>query len=249
MKVFISWSGDRSKISAQHLRDWLPSVLQTVKPYFTPSDVEKGARWNTEIAKELEESAIGIFCLTRESLASQWLMFEAGAISKIVGSAHVCPILFGLTASDVSGPLSQFQATPFDKEEMSKLVKTINDQCSDAKLDDDIRNAVFEKWWPELEEGVTKAMEEHSVAAPEEVRSDRDILNEILSLARASAGTKKEVELVLERGTVPARLRAEWESELAGRDNSVTSLQKALREQLQHIICAQEKQQEQKGDD
>ena len=41
-KVFISWSGDLSKKIAEELRFWLPAVLQFVKPYFTPNDIEKG---------------------------------------------------------------------------------------------------------------------------------------------------------------------------------------------------------------
>ncbi len=44
MKVFISWSGNNSKKLGETLRDWLPAVLQVVKPYFTPSDTEKGTR-------------------------------------------------------------------------------------------------------------------------------------------------------------------------------------------------------------
>ena len=42
--VFISWSGDRSKEIAEALRKWIPSVLQFAKPYYTPSDIEKGAK-------------------------------------------------------------------------------------------------------------------------------------------------------------------------------------------------------------
>ena len=81
MKVFISWSGEMSNQIGEIIRSWLPSMLQSVKPYFTPSDIEKGARWNTEIAQELEDSKIGILCITRENLNSAWLLFEAGALS------------------------------------------------------------------------------------------------------------------------------------------------------------------------
>ncbi len=42
-KVFISWSGELSNKLAEAVRQWLPGVLQFVKPYFTPSDIEKGA--------------------------------------------------------------------------------------------------------------------------------------------------------------------------------------------------------------
>ena len=68
MKVFISWSGDMSKNVAEAIREWLPSVLQTVKPYFTPSDIEKGTRWSSDIASELDDSKAGIFCVTSENL-------------------------------------------------------------------------------------------------------------------------------------------------------------------------------------
>ena len=59
MKVFITWSGERSRAVAELIRKWLPGVLQTVKPYFSPDDVAKGSRWSTEIAKELEQSSVG----------------------------------------------------------------------------------------------------------------------------------------------------------------------------------------------
>src|SRR5215813_14335412 len=89
MKVFISWSGERSKQLAEAIREWLPNVLQFVKPYFTPADIEKGARWASEISKELEQSKIGIIAMTEENLTSPWIMFEAGAISKVVEEGPV----------------------------------------------------------------------------------------------------------------------------------------------------------------
>jgi hypothetical protein len=78
MKVFISWSGERSKPIAAAIREWLPDMLQYVKPYFTPADIEKGAKWDQEISKELRESSVCIIALTPECLDSKWIMFEGG---------------------------------------------------------------------------------------------------------------------------------------------------------------------------
>ena len=58
MKIFISWSGQLSQEIGSAIRDWLPNVIQVVKPYFTPQDIEKGARWQTEIKSELGSGPI-----------------------------------------------------------------------------------------------------------------------------------------------------------------------------------------------
>ena len=194
MKAFISWSGELSRAFGEEIRNWLPSALQSVRPYFTPNDIEKGARWGNNIAAELKESKVGVFCLTRENLESPWIMFEAGAISKIVGDACVCPILFDLEPSDISGPLSQFQLTQFNKNDMSKLFSSINSQCGENSLDKDTESQVFEMWWPKLEERIGQVLEEHKDTKKEEIRSDREILEEILHLSRFSAKQAKKSE-------------------------------------------------------
>jgi hypothetical protein len=191
MKVFISWSGDQSRELADVLRDWLPAVLQSVKPFFTPSDIEKGARWGKDIAQELEASSFGIFCLTKENLTKPWIMFEAGALSKRMDTSKVCPVLFGVENADLEGPLVQFQASPFSETEMRKLVKTLNAGLGELRLDDSVLNSVFEMWWPKLSERVTTVMEQYSgkTKAVTTTRSDRDILEEVLQLTRLNAAS------------------------------------------------------------
>ncbi|CAM2185812.1 TIR domain-containing protein [Burkholderia orbicola] len=151
MKVFISWSGTQSKKLGEAIRDWLPGVIQSVTPYFTPADIEKGTRWSAEIAKELEGSQIGIICVTRDNLHSDWILFEAGALSKSLAQSHVCPILFGITNTDLAGPLKQFQTTQFEKSDFHKLISIINSHLSENKLPPKTLDVVFEKWWPDLE--------------------------------------------------------------------------------------------------
>ncbi|MDM8181768.1 TIR domain-containing protein [Marinobacter salarius] len=189
MKIFISWSGETSRKVAEAVREWLPTVLQTVKPYFTPSDIEKGTRWSSDIAQELDDSMAGIFCVTSQNLNSQWLMFEAGAISKKVDQSLVCPILIGLDNSDINGPLTQFQTTLFEKSDFRRLVSDLNKANKSNVLEEGVLNTVFEKFWPELEakvKGIVEASGDENGAATD-LRSDRELLEEVLDLSRALA--------------------------------------------------------------
>ena len=95
MKVFISWSGGTSRAVAEVLHWWLPRVIQGVRPFVSAKDIDKGANWTVELARELEDAAFGIICLTPDNLTSPWLHYEAGAITRSVDS-RVCPLLYGL---------------------------------------------------------------------------------------------------------------------------------------------------------
>lgn len=190
MEIFISWSGQLSRELGEIFSNWIPGVLQFVKPYFTPDDMEKGLRWSSEIAKELQESQVGIIVLTRDNVSNQWIMFEAGALSKQMEKSKICPILFGMEKTDLVGPLVQFQATSFNKEDMKKLVKTINNECGDNKLRDRVLETVFEMWWPKLEEQINSVMEKERDEGSKELRSERALIEEILSLTRMSMVSK-----------------------------------------------------------
>jgi hypothetical protein len=185
--VFISWSGELSKGLAEELRRWIPSVLQFAKPYFTPNDIEKGAKWGSEISKKLADTHIGIICLTRENHQKPWILFEAGALSKDLDNSRLCSILFGMDNADLSGPLMTFQTTAFEKSDFRKLMQSINDAGGDNKLTRETFEEVFEMWWPRLETNVKTLMAKDGSEDRTELRDDREILEEILSLSRLSA--------------------------------------------------------------
>src|SRR5262249_14346074 len=122
--VFISWSGERSKMVAAALYDWLPMVVQSARPWMSEEDIEKGSRGLDEIAKALEALSVGIVCLTPENLDRPWILFEAGALSKALSDkTRVCPYLFGgLRSENVKPPLGMFQTTEAVKDDTRKLV-------------------------------------------------------------------------------------------------------------------------------
>lgn len=199
MKVFISWSGSVSHKIAEAFRDWIPNVIQVAKPYLSSKDVEKGARWFSEIAGELEKSQIGIIILTRENTESPWILFEAGALSKSIEKSRVCPILFGISTSDITDPLARFQATIFNKDEILKLVQTINQALDESKLSDKVLHDAFDAFWPKLQEQVEKALKaaEDISEEPKEIRSEREIMEEVLNLIRDMRSDRDTLEEIL----------------------------------------------------
>jgi TIR domain len=185
MKVFISWSGERSKKVAQALSEWLPNVIQSVKPWMS-EQIAKGARWNSEVSRELEETRFGIVCLTAENLNAPWIHFETGALSKPFDKTHVCPYLLGVRPIDIrEGPLTQFQTANADQKDTLGLVKSINAaQGGETALPEKSIESAFNKWWPELEKELQE-ISRQSVASPDrEKPSEMDVLEEILDIVR-----------------------------------------------------------------
>lgn len=186
-KIFISWSGELSKALGEAIKDWIPKVLQSVKPYFTPDDIEKGAHWAKEIENELSTSQLGIICLTQDNQHSPWILFEAGALSKNLEESKVCPVLFNFDTTDLTGPLSSFQATKFGKDDIKKLLESINNSCNESKLDQKSLDETFDMWWPKLDEKIKEILAQDMSNPKPKKRAERDILEEILELTRSNA--------------------------------------------------------------
>lgn len=146
MKIFLSWSGIKSKQIAQELNNWIASVVPNVQLYISYLDISSGCRWGQSIATALEEYSFGILCLTHENFRAPWILFEAGALSKHVKKSSVVPLLFGCEKKTLEGPLNEFQSVSFNKDEFSKLVLEIA-HLSDCSLRDfQIANKVSENW-------------------------------------------------------------------------------------------------------
>ena len=254
MKVFLSWSGEPSRSVAGALRDWIPSVLQPVKPFMS-EDISKGSRWATDIARELEESEFGIICLTKNNVNEAWVNFEAGALSKVVDKSKVCPFLFNLRRSEFKGPLLLFQNATYDEKELVKMMSDIN-QCLDngVQLEETRLEATFRKWWPELKKQLDEIAECQSSEEKDQTSSlpdgDAQILEELLELVRGQTRLLGNPSLLLpqeyladairnavERGT---EQHATWEIAMALDTQHAELLEVAHRLELDGALEGQE---------
>lgn len=154
MRVFLSWSGERSKAIAEALRGWLPLLMQ-VEPWMSAEDIEKGGRWSDILGRTLEEHDVGIVCVTPENTHSPWLLFEAGALSKDVHNGKVFPLLLGMSPEELTGPLRGFQTTVIERDDMMALVMSLRKLS--ASDPDSVVRARFESLWGNFAEKAAEA--------------------------------------------------------------------------------------------
>jgi hypothetical protein len=184
VRVFIGWSGEVSRKVAGALHDWLRLVLQNAEPYMSQEDTSKGVLWSPEVTEQLAASSFGIFCVTPENPEASWLAFEAGALWMSVETARVVPFLFGIDEVDVTGPLKQFQAARYDRDDVLRLVQTINAGCEPV-LGDEVLRRTFEQWWPVLCKALDPVAELPEAVSQGQTRSLTDMLREVVDLSRA----------------------------------------------------------------
>lgn len=238
MKVFLSWSGHKSHQVALVLRDWLPSVIQSLTPYVSSEDIDKGARWSTDIAKELEDSTFGILCVTKDNLEAPWLLFEAGALSKMMDKSSVCPFIFDLKRAEVKGPILQFQSTIFDKDDVKKLLLTLNKACGDAGLKEELLSNTFDVWWPNLEESLEaikgEPSEEEKTSTDKNFRNE--MLEEILELSRTNQKLLRSPEVLFPPEYIEFIIRERIDKETSEKDRNLIEEQRHITMELKHRI-------------
>ena len=154
MKIFVSWSGEKSRLYAEALKDWLEQCIQSVEVFFSSEDIEKGINWNTKLSTELSDTNFGIVCLTNDNISAPWIHFEAGALSKFL-SSKVTALVTDISISDIKGPLASFQATKLEKEDMLKLLKSINKEL-EHPIEEERLTRNFNAFYNDFEDKIKK---------------------------------------------------------------------------------------------
>lgn len=185
--MFISWSGSRARQVAAVWQELLLDVFDSVEPFMSDKNIGAGERSLPKIAEELDGTAFGIIVVTPENQDSQWLNYEAGALSKGLHdpTVRVAPSLVGFRSQgDASGPISQFQATLLDRGGVEKILIEI------AKIIEiespPIRKRFNLAWEAEYAERFAEASAEIERGGSRR-RPQWEILDEILTLIRRTA--------------------------------------------------------------
>ncbi len=194
LKVFISWAGDRANAIGKGFHDFLPDVVNAVQPFMSGMNIDKGTRWGDVLNGTLQESSCAIVCITRESINSIWVAFEAGAISRAAGGTdgaryRIWTYLSGLESKDLQlTPFAEYQATDSTQDETFRLVQSINTLSPDPVSADSLKRRFDALFWPSFSEVLVKAAA-ISTGAPvmpsnPDVKAN-DMLSEILRTLRS----------------------------------------------------------------
>jgi CheY-like chemotaxis protein len=195
MKVFLSWSGEKSLAVAKALREWLPFINAEIKPWISGTDIAPGERWSDEVAQQLEAADVGIVCVTRENQSSPWLNFEAGALAKKLGSSRVVPLAINLKPSGVQQPLGQFQAKETTKSGILDILRSLDELCTNRVPDIAL---ACDLWWPQFEPALLKAA---TAPGEEPILDQHTLIEEIYRIVKRKLDQASEV--------VPAGLESE----------------------------------------
>jgi hypothetical protein len=167
MKVFIGWSGEKSKKAADLFIEWISIILPAVEPWISDIGIRKGHDFEKEIDKSLHKAKIGIFFLSLNNLDSKRLYFEAGAVYKGLDKNLIFPLLIDLEYGDVKEPLKRFQLTKINKKnDMINLCKDINSTLKKRKITEGQLEKSFKKLWPDFKTKIESLSERVFIVFP-----------------------------------------------------------------------------------
>jgi len=190
---------------------WMPRVIQRIKPFMSDESIRGGTRWNSEVAKVLAATDFGVLCMTRENLLSEWIHYEAGALSKDLERNRVVPIRLGIRETDIKYPLAQFQSIEPDHASFLKLFLDINDLMGENRIHESVVEDAFARTWSEFEDTVVRVLatspaEDAADAPPTPAISLDDVLVEMREQSRMMVDVNERILAVIRRSPVSRQL-------------------------------------------
>lgn len=145
MDVYISWSGEDSKVVASSLKIVIEEFYsdQDVTVFVSESDIDAGKDWYQVIKQELNACKIGILCLTPLNADAPWLCFEAGAMAMTYEKEGVIPLLLMGNAGKppAESPLSALNYVQWSHDGFCRILRAVAKVCGIRKGNKVIKNS------------------------------------------------------------------------------------------------------------
>lgn len=191
MRVFLMWSGERSRLVADSLKDLIETVLQGVECFYSGDDIESGTRWQRALDASLAGCHFGVPCLTKENRDSTWMHFESGVLARgesATASGRICAYLIDMKPSDLPPPLGQFQNRTADTPGTWALISHLNSvRPENERTKEGAARRAFDALIHTHLAVVTGSAKAGcpALAAVAPTRSAEDMLREVLDLLRS----------------------------------------------------------------
>jgi hypothetical protein len=187
---------------------------------------------------------------------ARWILFEAGALSKGLTKSRVCPLLVNLPPSELKPPLSQFNCATILREDMLKLLTSVNTSSGSTALANDKLQKAFHKWWEDFSTNLAKIVKEFKPLKETHRRPVEDMVEELLAIGRflqsqsQTQAKAQDITHILQRlsrmektrarvQAILAEIAADPTHDLAGRkselENTVEALQEVILEDMKAI--------------
>ena len=197
MKVFIGWAGETSKEIASILKNWLNGMFDGHVSAFTPDDLAAGSLWFDGLRHAMTDANCGLLCVTEDNVNSQWLSYEAGALS---GNAELLiPLLCGVSSLRVGAPLRMFQPISFGFDGMLELAHTLNELRGEALVPLPELDRRFKARYPALEMIIAEklsAERKQALSAPDDENIENWTLDDWKQVV---SGMEKQVKFLSDK--------------------------------------------------
>lgn len=160
--IFISWSGNNSRIIANRLKQVIEKDIfnSKIKCFVSDSDIASGTDWWNKIKDELKSSKLGILCITKENIQASWIYYEAGAL--VGNDVPTTPLLFNCSIKNLEKtPLTARQCIDFgSKRGFLKMISDINDQLKILDIPEDSLKLIADKAYQQLKIDLKETFDE-----------------------------------------------------------------------------------------
>lgn len=214
LRVFVSWSTEPSREIAEAFQILLRKCVQSAEGWVSSRDIRPFSVWSQELDDQLAELVLGVLVITQDNLTAPWMLYEAGALANRAtgGIGGITCLLVDVRPTNVPQPLGRFQNVPVSREGVFELLLRIGELAPYPVVADDL-STMLEAHWAAFAAAVDAARPKIGKPAADGERSERAVLEEILTLVRDTSARPSRWVEILGRGPGIAGFGGEADAE------------------------------------